>query len=165
MSKKLILILILITPLTVFAQEEAVTSDGKVVLLFPDSTWRYKVQVTDSVGMDSTAYANGEMDSVATPAPKQNKVYSDIATGFRGFLKPKLNLPPLPEQWEGTYAFRVKVNKEGFVKEVVTTLRGPNGQAEAVMRNTITKMKFMPDGSVVAPLTEGVIQISVPEGK
>jgi hypothetical protein len=160
MLKRLIGILILLSPFTGFAQEEAVTSSGKVVLLYPDSTWKVKpevqVQANDSTFSDSVAIAKPE---------KQRKVYSDTATGFRGFLKPELKLPLLPEQWEGTYVFRVKVNKEGYVREVTTTQRGPNGQAETVMRNTITKLKFMPDGSVVAPLTEGTIRISVPTTK
>ena len=164
MNKKSAFILFLLLPLAGFAQEEAVTSSGKTVLLYPDNTWKYKVQNADSVGTDSTAFTAA--DSTVIPAPqKKSKIYSDLATGFRGFLKPEIKLPALPEQWEGTYVFRVKVNKEGFVKEVTTTQRGPNGQAEVVMRSAITKLKFMPDGSVVAPLTEGTIRISVPETK
>ena len=160
MNTKIVFIFLSLLPLAGFAQEEAVTSSGKTVLLYPDSTWRYKLQ-----GIDSAAYAAMQTDSTAIHPPNKSKIYSDLSTGFRGFLKPEIKLPPLPEQWEGTYVFRVKVNKEGFVKEVTTTQRGPNGQAEAVMRNVITKLKYMPDGSVVPPLTEGTIQISVPVSK
>src|SRR5688572_14451312 len=104
MSKTVIGILILLLPLTGFAQEEAVTSSGKVVLLYPDSTWKLKVvQNNDSIQGDTV---------VVTPKPEKRKIYADTATGFKGFLKPELRLPTLPEQSEGVYVFRVKVNKE-----------------------------------------------------
>lgn len=164
---KLFFAFIVVSPLTLFAQEEAVTSDGKVVLLFADNTWKYKPISSDSVSSDSTAMADfGDPNNSSTVAStaKKSKIYSDSISGFRGFLKPELKLSTLPEQSEGLYVFRVKINKEGLVREVTTTQRGPNGQAEAVMRNSITKMKFMPNGSVVAPLTEGTIRITVPTG-
>jgi hypothetical protein len=155
MCKKIVGILILLLPLTGFAQEEAVTSSGKTVVLYPDSTWKLKPQNIDST----------YIDTLAIPKPEKHKVYSDTATGFKGFLKPDLKLPTLPDQSDGIYEFRVKVNKEGYVKEITTLKRGPNGLAEQFMRNAITKMKFMPNGSFVPPLTEGVIRISIPADK
>jgi hypothetical protein len=164
MCKKIIGILILLMPLTVSAQEEAVTSSGKTVLLFPDSTWKLKLQndAPELQGKDSTSTGN---DTLAVAKPEKSKGYSDASTGFIGFLKPELKLPALPEQSDGIYEFRVKVNKEGYVKEVVTLKRGNNGQAEALMRKAITELKYRPNGSAVPPLTEGIIRISVPSGK
>jgi hypothetical protein len=156
MHKNILGILISVLPLIGFAQEEAITSSGVTVLLYPDSTWKVKLATTDSTHIDTLA--------VIPPKPEKHKLYSDTATGFKGFLKPELKLPSLPEQSEGVYGFRVKVNKDGYVKEVITMQRGPNGQAESVMRNAITRMKFMPDGSIVPPLTEGFIRISIPPG-
>jgi hypothetical protein len=157
MRRKIVCILILILPLTGFAQEEAVTASGKTVLLYPDSTWKLKplLQNTDTT----------RNDTLAIPKPEKHKVYSDTSTGFKGFLKPEFKVPALPERSHGVYEFRVKVNKEGFVREITTTLRGPNGEAEKLMRAAITKLKYRPDGSVVPPLTEGIIRISVPVGK
>jgi hypothetical protein len=162
MYKKFICALMLAVPLAGFAQEEAVTTGGKTVLLFPDNTWKYKPLVVAETSVDSTLV----VDSVATVVtkPEKHKVYNDTSTGFKGFMKPELKLPVLPQRSEGLYGFKVKVNKEGFVKEVVTILRGPNGDAEKVIRNTITRLKYLPDGSIVPPLTEGVIKVTVPPG-
>src|SRR5688572_19553114 len=140
MRKKLVGILILILPLTGFAQEEAVTASGKTVLLFPDSTWKLKPQ-PQLQDTDTT-----RTDTLAIPKPEKHKVYSDTSTGFKGFLKPEFKVPTLPDRSHGVYEFRVKVNKEGFVREITTTLRGPNGEAEKVLRAAITKLKYRPDG-------------------
>jgi hypothetical protein len=162
MCKKIIGILILLLPLTASAQEEAITSSGKTVLLFPDSTWKLKLPANapELQSKDSTS-----TDSLTTPSPEKYKGYTDTSTGFRGFLKPELKLPVLPDQSEGIYEFRVKVNKEGYVKEVITLKRGNNGQAEVLMRKVITELKYKPNGSAVPPLTEGIIRILVPSGK
>jgi hypothetical protein len=159
MLKKIIVILILVLPCAVFAQEEAVTSSGKVVLLYPDSTWKLKklpaeLAVTDSTSTDSLAMIKPE---------KVVKQYNDTIIGFKGFLKTQeLKIPSLPEYSDGLYEYRVKVNKEGYVKEVITMKRGPNGGTDQVLRNAIYKFKLRPDGSIVAPLTEGLIRITVP---
>lgn len=157
MCKKIISILLLFQTLTGSAQEEAITSDGRTVLLYPDSTWKLKLQVQST---DST-----QNDTLALPIPEKHKVYSDSSTGFKGFLKPEIKLPTLPDQSEGIYEFRVKVNKAGYVKELTTTQRGPNGETEKVLRNAITKLKYRPDGSIVPPLTDGIIRISIPPDK
>lgn len=157
---KVISFLILSLPLTSFAQEEAITSSGKVVLLFPDSTWKLKV-VAQQTSKDSV-----QNDSLVAKKPeKQVKAYTDTATGFKGFMRPPLRLPALPEQSQGVYEFRLKIDKEGYVKEVITTHHGPNGQAESVMRNALTRLKFMHNGSAVPPLTDGMFRIIVPPGK
>lgn len=164
MSRLVILTLFLL-PFTVSAQEEAVTKSGKVVVLFADNTWKFKPE-PDSIPADSaTASADGYIDSTAIAPPKKVKMYSDSMSGFKGFLKPELKLPALPEQSEGIYGFRVKLNKEGWVKEVLTIQRGPNGEADRIMRNAISRMKFMPDGSVLPVLTEGIVRITVPARK
>jgi hypothetical protein len=158
MLNKIIAAFFLLSPITLWAQEEAVTSDGKVVLLYPDSTW--KLKVIASISSDSTF-----TDTLTTPKPVRElpKEYAEVSTGFKGFLKPELKVPKLPEISQGVYEFRVKVNKEGFVKEVVTLQRGVNGQAETMMRQAITRMKFLPDGSITPPLTEGIIKLTVAE--
>jgi len=160
MCKKIVGILILVLPFTAFAQEEAVTSSGQTVLLFPDSTWKLKVQVQagDSTSTDSLAIATPEPETVKV------KIYSDSLRGFKGFLRPELNLPTLPDGAEGIYEFRLKISKEGFVKEITTLKRG-NGVGEQAMRNTIIKMKFTHNGQFVPPLTEGFIRISIPPEK
>lgn len=158
MFKKLLAILILLFPLTTLAQEEAVTSSGQTVLLFPDSTWKLKVQPSDSTYSDTDSLA------IATPEPVKVKIYSDTLRGFKGFLRPELKLPTLPDQSEGIYEFRLKINKEGFVKEITTLKRG-NGIAEQAMRNAIIKMKFTHNGQFVPPLTEGFIRIAIPPEK
>ncbi len=148
-------ILVLLLPLIGFAQEEATTSSGKTVILYPDSTWKVKLEVNDTTALS-------EIDSIATiPKAEKPKNYSEVATGFKGFLKQELKLPALPEQSSGVYGFKVMVNKDGEVKQVVTMERGPNGAAEGIMRNAITKLKFLPDRSLVPPLTEGTIRITV----
>jgi hypothetical protein len=147
-----------------YAQEEAVTSSGKVVLLFADNTWKFKEVIADSVQSDSIQTAAAPDSTAGNALPREAKIYRDSVSGFRGFLRPELKLPSLPEQSEGYYEFRVKVNREGIVKEVTTTKRGPNGQTETVIRNTITRMRFRHDNSVVPPLTEGIIRITVPAG-
>lgn len=153
MFKNLLLSLALLPPLFSNAQIEAVTADGKTFLLFPDSTWKVKsFAIADSAATDTTNIA----------IPEKAKEYVETSSGFKGFLKPELKLPSLPEVSQGVYEFRVKVNKEGIVKEVVTLQRGVNGQAETLMRQSITKMKFLPDGSIVPPLTEGIIKFTVP---
>src|SRR5687767_13959642 len=116
MNKKIVAILILLLPLTTFAQEEAITSSGKTVVLYPDNTWKFKeLESSDSTVTDSTS-----VDSLALPKPEKPKLYSDTTIGFRGFLKTQeLNLSNLPEYSEGVYEYRVKVNKEGYVKEVI----------------------------------------------
>lgn len=165
MLRRILIFIILICPFAAFAQEEAVTASGKTVLLFPDSTWKLKpvaVAVTDASPVDSLAAG---IDSVAAPKPELPKQFTETATGFKGFLKPELKLGNLPEMSDGVYQFKVKVNKQGIVKEVVTLQRGPNGEAEIMMRNAITKLKFLWDNSIVPPLTEGVIKITVPAVK
>ena len=160
MTKRIIWILIWLLPFTVIAQEEAVTSSGKVVLLFPDSTWKLKkIENVQASAGDST-----QVDSLAIPKPeKVVKQYSDTTFGFKGFLKTQeLKISALPEYSEGVYEYRAKVNKEGFVKEVITMKRGPNGQTDQILRNSILRFKFRPDGSIVAPLTEGTFRITVP---
>lgn len=159
MTKRIICILIWLLPVTVLAQEEAVTSSGKVVLLFPDSTWKLKKTEIAAIAGDST-----QVDSLAIPKPeKVVKQYSDTTFGFKGFLKTQeLKISTLPEYSEGVYEYRAKVNKEGFVKEVITMKRGPNGQTDQILRNAILRFKFRPDGSIVAPLTEGTFRITVP---
>jgi hypothetical protein len=156
-----LLVLGTLLPFAASAQEEAVTSSGKVVILNPDNTWAYKAVAVDTVEADSSVVAEVTSDSTSSPAPKKAKGYTENSTGFQGFLKPEIILPTLPERADGVYQFRVKINKEGFVKEVVTVVRGPHGQAEQLMRNTITKLKYLPDGSLVPNLTEGIIKISV----
>lgn len=148
-------------PLAALAQEEAVTQNGKTVLLYSDNTWKFKEELADTVNYDTAAIETASADSTAAPAPKKPKGYSDKATGFRGFLIPELTLQDLPDRAEGVYEFKVKINKEGYVKEIVTMVRGPHGQAEQLMRNTIMRLKFLPDGSIVPPLTEGTIRITV----
>jgi hypothetical protein len=156
MFKNTITVLMLLLPLAGLAQEEAVTAGGKIVLLFPDSTWKLKVIVSDSTVSDSVEVA---------PRVEKPKEYVETSSGFKGFLKPELKMSQLPEISQGVYEFRVKVNKEGYVKEVITLQRGVNGQAETLMRQAITKMKFLPDGSIVPPLTEGIIRLTVPVAK
>jgi hypothetical protein len=160
MSKKVIVILILLLPCAAFGQEEAVTSSGKVVLLYPDSTWKLK----KLPGMDFVLSDSSNADSLAMLKPeKLVKQFNDTIIGFKGFLKTQeLKIPSLPEYSDGLYEYRVKVNKEGYVKEVITMKRGPNGGTDQVLRNAIYKFKLRPDGSIVAPLTEGVIRITVP---
>ncbi len=159
MSGKLLLILIVIAPSIVFAQEEAVTASGKTVILFPDSTWKLKVERL--IVKDSLASA----DSITTPKPeKHKKIYRDTTIGFVGFLKPEFKIPELPQQSQGTYQYRVKINKEGIVKEIVSTIQGPNSQTEMTLRNAILKLRFRPSGIPVAPLTEGTVRVVVPEG-
>jgi hypothetical protein len=157
---RLLIITITFFPLAVFAQEEAVTSSGRVVILNPDNTWAYK-NVVDTAQSESLDIAQINNDSTSVAKPKKARGYTENSTGFQGFLKPELILPSLPDRAEGTYHFRVKINKEGFVKEVVTIVRGPHGTAEQIMRNTITKLKYLPDGSLVPNLTEGIIRIVV----
>jgi hypothetical protein len=165
MLKKVVCLLFLILPFMVQAQEEAVTASGKTVLLFPDSTWKIKPEVilADATPIDSLEVA--ENDSVIAPKPEVAKQFRETATGFKGFQKPELKLPNLPEMSEGVYQFKVKVNKQGIVKEVVTMQRGPNGEAEIMMRNAISKLKFLWDNSIIPPLTEGIIKITVPATK
>lgn len=162
MLKKTICLSIFIIPFVAQAQEEAVTANGKTVLLFPDSTWKLKpeIVVADVTPVDSLAVAG---DSIVAPKPEAPKQFSETASGFKGFLKPELKLPNLPQMSDGVYQFKVKVNKQGIVKEVVTLQRGPNGEAEILMRNAISKLKFIWDNSIVPPLTEGVIKITVPK--
>lgn len=162
MNKIVIVLIVVFFPVAAFAQEEAVTSSGKVVLLFPDSTWKLKrVEVTDSAASDSTA-----IDSLMIPKKPFVKQYSDTTFGFKGFLKiQQFKLPELPEYSDGLYEYRVKINKEGFVKEVITMKRGPNGATDQVIRNAIYKFKFRPDGSIVAPLTEGTFRVIIPAKK
>lgn len=161
---RLVLLPLFLLPLYLFAQEEAVTKSGKTVLLFPDNTWKLKVE-NDSIAADSAAVSEVTTDTtIVVPPSKKAKIYSDSTWGFKGFLKSELRLPSLPAQSEGTYVFRVKVNKDGWVKEVLTTQRGPNGEADRAMRNAIARMKFMPDGSILPVLTEGMIRITVPPG-
>lgn len=162
MLKNIATFTILILPFIAQAQEEAVTANGKTVILFPDSTWKLKPEV---IVADATASADTlgvPTDSVSAPKPELPKQFTETATGFKGFLKPELKLSNLPEMSDGVYQFKVKVNKLGIVKEVVTLQRGPNGEAEIMMRNAITKLKFLWDNSIVPPLTEGVIKITVP---
>lgn len=166
MLKNLVCLLIFILPFVAHAQEEAVTANGKTVLLFPDSTWKLKpeapaegVAVADAAPLDSLSLPN---DSIVAPKPEAPKQFKETVTGFKGFQKQELKLPNLPEMSDGVYQFKVKVNKQGIVKEVVTMQRGPNGEAEIMMRNAISKLKFMWDNSIVPPLTEGVIKITVP---
>ncbi len=154
--------ILLFLPFTALAQEEAVTASGKTVILFPDSTWKLKVEQIIASN-DSTSLAP---DSLTTSAPvKPKKEYDETLTGFKGFLKPEPKVFTLPEQSDGTYQFRVKINKEGFVKEIIPVVVGPNGMAQQVMRDAILKLKFMPQGIPVPPLTEGMIKIVVPAAK
>ena len=161
MIKSFLVFVILLFPLVGFSQEEAVTSSGKVVLLFPDSTWKLKrMEVTDSTANDSAG-----TDSLAIPKPLV-KQYSDTTIGFKGFLKTQqFKLPALPEYSDGLYEYRVRINKEGYVKEIITMKRGPNGATDQVIRNAILNFKFRPDGSIVAPLTEGTFRVIIPAKK
>lgn len=163
MNLRLLATLLFALPFTSFAQEEAVTSTGRVVILYPDSTWRLKPDAADVAAADSSAV--GQDSVVTAPKVEPPKQFSETSTGFKGFQKPPLKLANLPEMSDGVYQFKVKVNKEGVVKEVVTLQRGPNGEAEILMRNAITRLKFLWDNSIVPPLTEGVIKITVPAVK
>jgi hypothetical protein len=152
--KKIAYLITFLLPSIAFAQEEAVTASGKTVILFPDSTWKMKPEMfdSDSVLADSLTIKQ----KIEKP-----KTYRDTLTGFKGFMKPEMKVLTLPEQSYGLYEFRVKVNKQGFVKEVITLKRGVNGDAERMMRDAITRMKFLPDGSIVPPLTEGIVRVVV----
>jgi hypothetical protein len=154
MIRKLVSVVLFALPTIVHAQEEAITASGKTVILFPDSTWKLKPQAfdSDSVLADSLTIK---------PKIEKPKNYTDTLTGFKGFLRPQMKVLPLPEQSYGLYEFRVKVNKQGFVKEVITLKRGINGDAERMMRDAIAKLKFLPDGSIVPPLTEGIVRVVV----
>ncbi|HEY0652279.1 MAG TPA: hypothetical protein VGD65_04085 [Chryseosolibacter sp.] len=153
-SQNIVVLLLCALPLIGFAQEEAITATGKKVILFPDSTWKLKPETFDS----DTVLA----DSLTIkPKVERPKNYTDTLTGFKGFLKPEMKVLTLPEQSFGLYEFRVKVNKQGFVKEVITLKRGINGDAERMIRDAIARMKFLPDGSIVPPLTEGVVRVVV----
>lgn len=154
MFKRIVCVVILFLPMVALAQEEAITASGKKVILFPDSTWKLKPEVFDS----DTVLA----DSLTIkPKVEKPKNYTDTLTGFKGFLRPEMKALPLPEQSYGLYEFRVKVNKQGFVKEVITLKRGINGDAERMIRDAITRLKFLPDGSIVPPLTEGIVRVVV----
>ncbi|HEY0743310.1 MAG TPA: hypothetical protein VGD40_17705 [Chryseosolibacter sp.] len=163
MNSRLLTTLVILLPFASVAQEEAMTSTGRVVILYPDSTWKLKPAVPDVVSVDSATHAQDTI--VAAPKVEVPKQFSESSTGFKGFQKPPLKLANLPEMSDGVYQFKVKVNKEGIVKEVVTLQRGPNGEAEIMMRNAITRLKFLWDNSIVPPLTEGVIKITVPAVK
>jgi hypothetical protein len=152
--KRIAALILLILPVVAFAQEEAITATGKKVILFPDSTWKLKPEVFDS----DTVLA----DSLTIkPKIEKPKNYTDTLIGFKGFLKPEIKALALPEQSYGLYEFRVKVNKQGFVKEVITLKRGINGDAERMIRDAISRSKFLPDGSIVPPLTEGIVRVVV----
>lgn len=154
LSKVFITACAFLIPFATLAQEEAITASGKTVILFPDSTWKLKPEKFDS----DTVLA----DSLTIkPKIEKPKNYTDTLTGFKGFLKPEMKVLTLPEQSLGLYEFRVKVNKQGFVKEVITLKRGINGDAERMIRDAIARMKFLPDGSVVPPLTEGIVRVVV----
>jgi hypothetical protein len=167
MLKKIFSLVFFTLPFIAFAQEEATTSSGKTVLLFPDSTWKLKPEtvVADNTSADSLGITSDSVAVVVAQKPDAPKQFSESATGFKGFLKPELKISNLPEQSDGVYQFKVKVNKQGQVKEVVTLQRGPNGEAEIMMRNAIAKLKFLWDNSIVPPLTEGTIKIVVPAVK
>ena len=168
MLKRILGVALVVVPFMVSAQEEAVTASGKTVLLFSDSTWKLKpliAEITEatSLASDTSAVAYDSIVVAAKPdAPKQ---FTETSTGFKGFMKPELKLPNLPAMSDGVYQFRLKVNKQGMVKEVVTLQRGPNGETEIMIRNAITRMKFIWDNSIVPPLTEGVIKVTVPAVK
>lgn len=154
MFRTIVSVIIFVLPVVAFGQEEAITASGKTVILLPDSTWKLKPEVfdSDSVLADSLTIK---------PKVEKPKDYSDTLTGFKGFLKPEIKALALPEQSYGLYEFRVKVNKQGFVKEVITLKRGINGDAERMIRDAIARLKFLPDGSIVPPLTEGIVRVVV----
>jgi periplasmic protein TonB len=85
--------------------------------------------------------------------------------GFKGFGKPEIKLPELPDESYGVYEFTVKVDEEGYVVNVTSKQRGLSLEAERRMKDVIQKLRFPPQGSDLPPSSEGTIKISVVSGK
>jgi hypothetical protein len=86
-------------------------------------------------------------------------------TGFKGFGKPEVKMPDLPEESYGVYEFTVKVDDNGYVTEISTKQRGLSLEAERRIKSVIEKLRFPPQGADLPATSEGTIRISVVSGK
>jgi hypothetical protein len=92
MKKTILLILILAVSTALFAQTEAITKDGKKVLLNQDGTWKYKNTAdTTSIDLECADLVSTETDKMTgetTTASKRTIVISEDGgkTGFGLYL-------------------------------------------------------------------------------
>lgn len=68
-------------------------------------------------------------------------------SGFGAFGHPEINTPELPNNSNGIYEFRVKVDAEGYVISVTTVQRGLSYEAERRLKATIQGLRFLPQGN------------------
>lgn len=80
-------------------------------------------------------------------------------TGFGTFGYPDIVTPDVPNESNGIYRFKVKVDEDGYVISVVSLERGINAEAERRLKATIQNLRFIPKGNPVA--SEGEITFKI----
>lgn len=80
-------------------------------------------------------------------------------SGFGTFGYPDIITPDVPNESNGIYRFKVKVDEDGYVISVVALERGINAEAERRLKATIQNLRFIPKGNPVA--SEGEITFKI----
>lgn len=68
-------------------------------------------------------------------------------SGFGTFGYPDIETPQLPNESNGIYEFRVKVDEQGYVISVTSLQRGLSIEAERRLKATIQNLHFVPKGN------------------
>lgn len=68
-------------------------------------------------------------------------------TGFGSFGYPDIETPQLPNESNGIYEFKVKVDEQGYVISVSAMQRGLSIEAERRLKATIQNLQFIPKGN------------------
>lgn len=68
-------------------------------------------------------------------------------SGFGTFGYPDIETPQLPNESNGIYEFRVKVDEQGYVISVTSVQRGLSIEAERRLKATIQNLQFIPKGN------------------
>ena len=68
-------------------------------------------------------------------------------SGFGSFGYPDIETPQLPNESNGIYEFKVKVDEQGYVVSVTSVQRGLSIEAERRLKATIQNLQFIPKGN------------------
>lgn len=103
--------------------------------------------------------ASGTLDAKALYGKQGGGGGGVSMSGFGSFGYPDIETPQLPNESNGIYEFRVKVDEQGYVISVTSLQRGLSIEAERRLKATIQNLQFVPKGNPQA--AEGKIVFRV----
>jgi outer membrane biosynthesis protein TonB len=131
-------------PKAVYKPKTDATRDGKTTSDKPGTPASHGDDANQAGDKGDPA---GALDSKALYGKQGGGGGGVSMSGFGSFGYPDIETPQLPNESNGIYEFRVKVDEQGYVISVTSVQRGLSAEAERRLKATIQNLQFIPRGN------------------